>query len=914
MGTESVRHEYSDLRTLSISRGNRLLFVLAIYISCSAGAAAEYDVPPQELANALREFSSQADAQIIFTSESVRDRISTPIKGAYDLERALDILLRDTGLTHSVDENGVIIIAPAPEQSWSTYAGERLVAQNDTLPHAGLGHRAADAAEARDVTTGRPVVEEVVVTAQKRGAQSVQDVPGGISAFSGATLDDYNFRSLDDFRRLEPALQIPSQGLGDSQLVIRGIQSAGSGTVGLYFDETVMTSSNFQDGGGRTADIRLYDVNRIEVLKGPQGTLFGASSMSGTVRIMTNQPNPSGFDAAASVGGYATEGGDPGYQLHGMVNVPVIDDVLAVRAVGWREEHGGFIDHFAGVGGALRFEDANDAEITGGRIALKWYPSERLTLSAYGLVQESEVDDVQAFGPQAGGMTAPVMVRQGPLAGTVVPASGGPIGDLLITKPVREPWDDLIEMFGATIEYDTGVGTLLATASLYNRDIFSPFDTTPTVLSFGLVGFAGGVSANQFQESTIVSTEVRFSSDFDGPLNFVAGVFYERDDNFTTLDVLISDPSNGRPPCQRRAECLGDPALVSSLLFARTFENDIDFFRVFAHADWEIDRHWTIGAGVAYFEGDLRTVAFTQQGIFQPFAPPALGGPPQPAPIPGVDEEAGASEVTFDANLAFERTDNELYFFRAASGFRPGGINDSALAQTFGIDLPQSFEPDTVLSYEVGAKTSWREDRLRVNAAYFKMFWDDIHVPGQSPIGNFEFVSNAAEAEIDGVELELVARPSEPWTLTFAAAWLDARLTKDQSFPEGFPAVALQPRGFAGDNIPRVPEWSLSGTAEYHLPYRLLAGVNTVIRAGFSYVSESETFFNETDDTNTDIGDYFLLDVSASMVYGNWELRVFVNNVTDDLARIDVDNSIDGFDVFTVRPRHFGAQVSWKWE
>ncbi|MGH8246750.1 MAG: TonB-dependent receptor domain-containing protein, partial [Gammaproteobacteria bacterium] len=265
-------------------------------------------------------------------------------------------------------------------------------------------------------------------------------------------------------------------------------------------------------------------------------------------------------------------------------------------------------------------------------------------------------------------------------------------------------------------------------------------------------------------------------------------------------------------------------------------------------------------------------------------------------------------------SLSYQHTDEQLYYFRAATGFRPGGINDTSLGSFFGIDIPDTFEPDSVLSLEVGAKTSWFNDRLTLNAAYFKMFWEDIFVPGEEPTGAFEFIANAAKAEIDGVEVELFARPSDPWYFTLGVTWLNAELTEDQTFPPGFVPLPNTPRGFDGDPIPNVPEWALAGSMEYTAPATIIAGVQPVLRANWSYTDESETFFNATDPFRAQIGDYFLLNLSASFYYKNWEAKLFVNNVTDELAAVDVDNGIDGFDTFTVRPRSFGAQLNWRFK
>lgn len=758
-------------------------------------------------------------------------------------------------------------------------------------------------------------LEEIVVTATKRGEVFTQDIPIGISAFTGESIEKYNFFSLDDYSRLEPGLQFATRGTGDSQLIIRGIQSPGAATVAFYFDETVMTAFNVQDGGGRTPDIRLHDVERIEILKGPQGTTFGASAMSGAVRVITRKPDATAFDASVSAGGMFTEHGDPGANVSGMINIPLVENVLALRGVAWYEDNGGFIDQFVGTDGVVELEDANDSQVAGGRIMGKWTPNERFSLTAYAQIQEVDLDGWQAFYRKPTGTLVPIPVFAGPFAGGIVGPFGGEFGDLEVTKHSRTPWEDDVHMFGATAEYDLGFADVVATANYFDRDTDMFTDTSPTSMSFGLPPTA--VSLQQFQERSILSTELRFSSKFEGPFNFLAGFFYEEDDTFSDLNIIAADPLTGRLPCKGIRECLASPALIPNIVFGRTLEQDLDFFRVFASMTYELTEQWTLGGGVAYFDGELHDVEFTTQGLPPDgVIPPILGGPPQTVPIPRLDEKADTDQVTWDASLAYEPTDDHLLYFRAATGFRPGGINGQGVGAAFGIDVPAAYDPDEVLSLEGGAKTSWFGDRLTVNLAYFKMFWDDMHIRGEEPTGAFEFIGNAAEAEVDGVELEIMARPADPWLLSFGLTWLDARLTADQEFPPGFPVLAGQPRGFKGDPVPKVPEWALSGSAEYTVPMTFLNGVQLVTRANFSYTGPSKTEFNPGFAQYTEIGDYFLMNLGASFYYDNWELRMFLNNVTDERAFVDISagSALDGEDIFTVRPRSFGAQLNWRFD
>jgi outer membrane receptor protein involved in Fe transport len=247
---------------------------------------------------------------------------------------------------------------------------------------------------------------------------------------------------------------------------------------------------------------------------------------------------------------------------------------------------------------------------------------------------------------------------------------------------------------------------------------------------------------------------------------------------------------------------------------------------------------------------------------------------------------------------------------RGATGFRQGGINDSNSAQQLGVEIPATYDPDSLLSVELGAKTSWANDRVIANAAYFKMFWDDIQVPGQDPTGSVNFVDNAAKAEIDGIEFELAATPTDQWFLTFAATWLDARLTEDQVVDDpqglGFPA------GRKGDDIPKAPEWALSGSAEFRFPFFGSSNLEAALRANASYVSQSNRFLNDSFEDNAEIGDYFLPNVGAGVKGDNWEVRLFVNNVTDEVAVLDVfGNGADPQHKITVEPMSVGAELLW---
>jgi outer membrane receptor protein involved in Fe transport len=778
------------------------------------------------------------------------------------------------------------------------------------------------------------VLEEVVVTASKRGAVSVQDVVGGVRAVTGEFIEHHNLRTMEDIARMEPSLQFAKAADGDLQPIIRGIQSPGAGTVGVYFDETIITGANFNDGGGRTPDIGAYDIERVEILKGPQGTLFGASSMSGTVRFISNKPDASGMDANLRVGGNTIEDGDPSFAVDGMFNIPVIDDVLALRGVAWHESRGGFIDHYVGLNGVTEITDADEADKTGGRFMVRLTPNEQFTLDAYVMKQEQEVDGPPGFSYVPTGANVPLPIIAGPpfLVGLTAPAQAGTFGERVITTGARETNTNDVLMYGATAEYDLGFGSVTATVSEFDLENFSGTDTSGIATSFGLLDVGAFFGTGEIripfpyllaqnQNRDVLSTELRFSSDFDGPLNFVAGVFYQEDEMQTETLVVGTDTVTGQGLCNEHPQCIADPASAAAqtIVFGTDQLRDIESLAFFGHADYQLTESWTLGAGIRYYDADERDRFFTLQA-FQgsiPFTiPPAFGGPVQTVPILGLDEKASVSETTWDAALSYRHTDDVMYYFRAATGFRDGGLNDSNAAAQLGTSIPTVFSPDTVLSLEIGTKTSWLNDRLILNAALFRMDWEDIQVPGQDPTGSVNFVDNAAEAEIDGVELELFARPTDQWLLTFGVTWLDAALTKDQELedPDAF-GGNLPPIGLDGDDIPKAPEWAFSGSVEYTTPFTLMENVDLALRANFSYTGESERFFNDSFEGNARIGDYFLLNLSANFIYDNWVFRLFSNNVTDEVPEIDIfGNGADAQHIITSEPRSFGAQVQWNFK
>ncbi len=769
---------------------------------------------------------------------------------------------------------------------------------------------------------------EVVVSATKTGEVSAQTIPSGITAVTGNALEQANIHSLSDLTRLVPSLQMGQIAPGDLQPIIRGIQSPGAGTVGVYFDETVVTGVNFQNGGGRTPDVGAYDVNRVEVLKGPQGTLFGASSMSGTVRFISNKPDLSGFDAEVSVRGNGlADGGDAGYGVNGMINVPVVNNMLGVRLVGWDEHHGGFIDEYTGLNAVTKRPDANEIRKSGFRAMARLTPIDGLTIDAFVMQQKLFNDGTLGFNDTPNSTQLPITIRIGApfLVGLTVPALAGVDSDHSMTVPAVNYDSSAIKLFGLTATYNMGFGSVVATASKYNNDpyVFA-YDTTGTTTLFGLIDFPAFFSSgklvpqdpfqvDQQQTRGVSSAELRFNSQFDFPLNFVVGGFVQREDSDTRLIVVTTDPVTGQALCSLWRDCIADPtsAAAKTLLFATEETYIVNSYALFGHVNYKFNDQWKLDVGGRYFSSREHAQNYTEQA-FQgsiPFTvPPSSGGPVNTVAVPELNVRLNESKPTWDASLSYQLTPEQMYYFRAATGFRQGGPNDTTTAKQLGINIPATFAPDTVYSYELGAKTSWLDQRVTANGAVFLMHWDQMQVPGQDPTGVVTYINNAAKSQINGLELELAARPIRDWLLTFGGTYITAYLTENQVSQGG-------PAGLEGDRIPKVPHLSGSATAAYTLPMPLFGKVGTTFRANMSYTGTSTTFFNHSFQDDLPIGGYFLMNVGVDFKYDNWALDVFINNVTNRHPVLDIfGQGLDPIQKITTEPLAYGAQLTWRFK
>ena len=396
------------------------------------------------------------------------------------------------------------------------------------------------------------VLEEIIVTATKRGDMDIQTIPASIHAIGGIALEDKAQTIFRDIASSVPGLTFQDLGPGDMEFIIRGVNGNGPAVVGTYFGEYVITASDQQDGGGKNAPIKLVDMERIEVLNGPQGTLYGANSMAGNIRFIPRKADSSAFDAFVDLESSSIDSGGEGYSLTAGINIPLSEGSSAVRLVAYRTDNDGWIDQpRLEINGSfdVGVKDINSEETDGVRISAVFEPTDNTTFDLLYLHQESDIGGSSRF--TAKGVTAfPDRPGYTPLAGVPLLTTAD---DFINTDITVSPRIDDVDLLGATLTIGLDTGSVVLSASNYQHDIDFTFDSTPILAFFGVP--LPGIT-NQPQSYEIDMLEARFASSFDGAFNFVGGVYAQNEDQEFTVHVTTTDGNGGNIPGIRQAQMM----------------------------------------------------------------------------------------------------------------------------------------------------------------------------------------------------------------------------------------------------------------------------------------------------------------------------------------------------------------------
>ena len=705
--------------------------------------------------------------------------------------------------------------------------------------------------------------DEVIVTATKRGESTLQNTPLSITAITGADLQRTAATEFVDFATRVPNLSFGYTGdgrLNARGIAIRGI--SGSGTTGFYIDDMPL-----QEG----ISPLVLDVERIEVLRGPQGTLYGAQSMGGTIRLVTRQPQLGETFGDLHVSVSDTDEGDVNYAVDGSVNLP-LGDKAALRAAAYFDEKSGFFDRVysdpANPGETQVNENINDATIYGGQLALSLLPTENFDIGVNIWYQNTDESNP--------------------------PFADFEPGNFVQERPfnVDEPAEDEWVNYNLTLTWDAGPGEFVSSTSYLDRDVFEVEEDSTAVSFFaGLFGFipAGSlvpVSGPQTFDYQTFAQEIRFASDFEGPFQFVAGLFYLDEDLTATLGPIpVPNAAGGGNAVDDFGSFVVNLGTEQSALFGELY--------------YDLTDRLTMTVG-----GRLFDIEVSDNSVFGGFFFNFVGA----NATPGVQTEDG---FTPKIQLDYDVNDDMLVYASAAEGFRRGGVNPvpispacepelAALGLSF--DDTTSFESDSLWNYELGAKSTLAGGRMTLNGSVFFIDWEDIQQPFNLGTCGSRFTSNAGGAEVSGFEIELNLQATDSFWLSVGAGYTDAEIS------EATPEVPFQ----VGDPINQVPEWSFATSVDYS--FAVFGGREAFIRGDYRYVDESFSF-NIVEDASIEplVRDsYELLDLRTGIQLGNTELALFVKNALNEEANLaDTIPVLFGSQprIVTNRPRTIGIEL-----
>lgn len=818
-------------------------------------------------------------------------------------------------------------------------------------------------------------LEEIVVTASKRGATNVQDLAMSITAISGETLEAMGAVEFSDFSRSVPGLDVVDVGPGQKRYLIRGLNLPGESTVGLYYDNITMTGTGAEAGdfGRNQADLDLFDIERVEVLRGPQGTQYGANSVSGVVRIITNKPDPSAFNGKVATSTAVKADGDADYSIKGMLNIPLGENV-AVRAVGYYSEIGGYIDNLQlgkdpscygqdpattnpeivllpGPGcndGTSNVKDINSHTRTGGRASLQWTPSDRTRVLVQGFYQEIDSDGRNAAHPLGAVSfigTPPVVALRSDNGFFTTQATGERQSGTLS----HEPYEEDFWIVALELEHDFQWATGTFSASRMERSSITRLDSskparlhrsfqTVNLGPWGESGVGPGVGpfrgaiispvdrVNLWQalDSEVTNIEVRLASQFEGRFNFLAGLFYQ--DNVRSLDseARLTDPSTGRD--LSRADSVAALSAASLANFnaasadwqtdpftisAREAENTTETLALYGEVYFNLLDNLEIMGGLRYFDTDRGQ----ESAIITPFANSILIQFGSPAGTVGPEPNSPSSETDtlFKGQVTYRASDDHQVYFQVAEGYRAGGVNATIVST-----IPPSYESDKTLNLELGTKLSWLDGRLFTNFSIYQVDWDNIQFEASytqqfNALVNCTEQSDAVKAE--GFELDIQARVTDNLDAGFNYTSIDAEWQVDAQdclTAEGLADTFEPPGQLRGDSLIGVPDYSGSAYLHYNLQSAPLGAEGGFIR--FDLMFQGKVKVND-DNANDNLPNpsFVLANINAVLDYGKFSVGLFVRNIADEEAHLSL---IQGFQsdnrVTPSSPRTIGVNFDWQ--
>jgi iron complex outermembrane receptor protein len=738
-------------------------------------------------------------------------------------------------------------------------------------------------------------LQEIVVTAEKRES-TVQKTPISMTAISGSDLQAQGLSDMQSVAQEVPGISFKTSGPGQTEYEMRGLTSTGgeSPTVGFYLDDAVLTPAAMAQNGKTVIDPSLFDLNRVEVLRGPQGTLYGAGSMGGTIKLVTNQPDPHAFAANVEVIGSGTaSGGGFNHTENVMVNIPLMQDVVALRVVGTDKYIDGWIDRkvlnpfpvevnnskargdVANAPVAADFRHSNTERLQSGRALLLVQPSERLSITLGAMRQ--------------------VLKQDGP--NTI---DSPPLNEVHYQPfDVAEPFKDTFDLYTLTVKFNFDPFQLVSATAYWDRqqnqtqDISEamqdyiggffgppasfPFSSTQTVTEGGGTFFglgAGSITEDDYTRQ--FSEELRLASTGDGPLQWLVGGYYSSFGATSHVFSFYPVGANGF-----------DANFGTTNLADNHRKVDIDQYALFGDVSYLLPNNFKVSAGARYYLYHSNSVT-SVSGV-------SANGTSNP--LFGLAQNSG---VTPKVDLAYIPDGNTTIYGSVSKGFRPGGPNSPIPVPPCAAQAPTQFGPDSVWSYELGEKIRFLNSRVSINGDIYYEDWTNVQQQ-VAPACGFKFTANAGKAKVYGAELEVAVVLAPGLIFAQNMGYTNAKNSTT------LPAANI----VSGQRLLDVPQFTANTSLSFKRP--LDARMNLVARVTNSYVDSIQdiTF------TRNSLPPYDLVGLRLGVETGRWSAFLFADNLTNKKALLSDTGALSANisilnRVATNQPRTIGADLSFK--
>jgi outer membrane receptor protein involved in Fe transport len=763
-------------------------------------------------------------------------------------------------------------------------------------------------AAAGDQSGSQEALAEVVVTAEKRDS-TIQKTPISMTAFSGEALQAQGVTSMLEVAQETPGVSFRTSGPGQTEFEVRGLGSSGgaTATVGFYLDEMPLSAPAIGDIGKVVIDPDLYDLNRVEVLRGPQGTLYGSGSMGGTIKMITNSAKLDTYEVAADADASSTDGGGFNRSGDALLNIPLVSGTAALRVVVTSKFTDGWLDRivvnpfpfpsndgcaptaFAGCArGNLLASPAtqiiprvNSSHLNSIRLNLLVQPNDRLKITTAAMYQG-------LFAAGYSNFDSP-------------PGTDGTLGHY---QPYNyaEPSNDTFRFASVVVAYDFDAAQLTSASSFWNRTLTQLQDQSESYQAvYDLPFFPNMPGLREVDAINQFSEELRVSSTGTGPFDWLGGAFFSNMKSRweqSISDTQVTDYVYGE----------GFLAPITAAdnpggsIYNAAIPYNLKQYALFGEGSYKILPDLKLTVGARYYKYDTSVVA-TQAGIFTQSA--------DAAPTT-VSNQQNANGFNPKVNLSYTPTDDLTTYVTAAKGFRPGGVNlplplagpNSCVPALTSLHLSEAtltYTPDSVWSYELGEKAKLRDGTVTVNSDVYYIKWNQIQQTLPLPCGYFITV-NAGEARSYGGELEVNANLSPQWTVSASGGYTNAVINN----PE--PNLPIAP----GTPVLNVPKYTGSAALIYNRPVTSELNFTGRLSATYYGSSTDEAF------TYVTLPGYTLAAARLGLLADHWAVHLYCNNLTNKLALLTANNTSFSFNIpdltrFTAnQPRTIGLNASTK--